>query len=262
MAKLTLQDAIWLGVNIGQIKAATQERITYKDMLGWLNAVAAGVKKLRFKASQLQCDAMLLGKVVYEVEDPSESVDPAHLEGIRRDLFPFELALLNEAEEIKLLGLTQPVASARLQSLKGAMYDDQLAGLYHDTLRCLQSGAYRAAIVMGWNLTYDFVRRWVFRDEHRRGMFNSVLVTKQKSKAACYAPITTFDAYFELSERNVIDWMYEAKLLSKEKHQVLVNALTDRNHFAHPSSRKATATSAAGYIENLVVNILTDAHFA
>src|SRR5262245_49360544 len=117
MAKLTLQDAIWLGIHIGQIKAATQDRITYKDMLNWLNAVAAGVKRLGLKASQLQCNAMLLGKEVYEVEHPEETVDPGHIESIRRDSFSFELALMDESEESELLCLKSTIVLDRLQSL-------------------------------------------------------------------------------------------------------------------------------------------------
>ncbi|MBX3439338.1 MAG: hypothetical protein KF861_17755 [Planctomycetaceae bacterium] len=51
-----------------------------------------------------------------------------------------------------------------------------------EALLCLGVGAHRAAIVMGWNLAYDHLRRWLFSDQNRIQRFNSVLKTKYKDK--------------------------------------------------------------------------------
>ena len=37
--------------------------------------------------------------------------------------------------------------------------------LMNETIRCIECGAYRAAAVMGWNMVYDYIRRWVFSNK-------------------------------------------------------------------------------------------------
>jgi hypothetical protein len=125
-----------------------------------------------------------------------------------------------------------------------------------DLIQCLQTCAYRAAIVMGWNLAFEHVRREIFRDVGKLGQFNLVLVTKRRSQSQNHSPVVVYDDFFELSERFVVDIAYEARLFSKQQHQLLLSSLTDRNHFAHPNSRVATSAFCLGYVESLVVNVL------
>src|SRR5262249_45138382 len=44
--------------------------------------------------------------------------------------------------------------------------------LFRETVRSLETGAYRSAIVMGWNLIYDRIREWVFTDAAKLTAFN------------------------------------------------------------------------------------------
>ena len=98
----------------------------------------------------------------------------------------------------------------------------------------------------------------VFDDKPRLAQFNGVLQMRWKSKTVQHAPIVDYEEFFGLPESFVLELMFEAKLIAKEKYQVLQGALNRRNHFAHPNFAKTTGTSAAGYIEDLVINVIDD----
>jgi hypothetical protein len=135
--------------------------------------------------------------------------------------------------------------------------------MIRETVRCLEAGACRAAIVMAWCLTFDHVRQWIFSSKQKRlKAFNSVLTKMNRTPTKLHDPITAYEDFNDHGERDVLDIAYKAKLFIKQKHQVLVNALTDRNHFAHPNSRGATLESALGYVDNLCVNVLKHPDFA
>lgn len=203
--------------------------------------------------------------------DERASADPPALEKeLPRDLFDKLRSIVASVREKArhevagqlVLKLEISSVTESLRALQQTVTIDQEQILLADALRCLECGAFRAAIVMGWNLTFERLRRWIFRSPRKRkAAFNAALVTKPKSKNVNHKPLQIYEDFYELSERQILDIAYEAKLFSKQKHQVLINALSDRNHFAHPSSRRATSATAAGYIENLVVNILQDDTF-
>ena len=158
----------------------------------------------------------------------------------------------------KVLPVENNVVTESLRLLLQDITNDQERIILLDTLRCLECGAYRAAIVMGWNLTYERIRHWIFKSPRkRRREFNTALTTKHPK----HAPIAQYEDFYEVGERKVLDIAYDAELFTKQKYQILVNSLYDRHHFAHASKRKATPATAAGYIENLIINILNDKHF-
>lgn len=180
-----------------------------------------------------------------------------------RIIEPLRSNIYSESKDWQTIILNQSAVSAKLRSLEGWLkFEDQKA-LLSDTIRCLECGAPRAAIAMGWSLTYEYLRRWVFVETGGRlATFNGLLTTKKRNKTDLYEPIAGYEQFQDLGERFVIDLLNEAKLIDKGPYQLLVDALNRRNHFAHPSFAKATDVSAAGYIENLIVNIFENAGFA
>lgn len=162
----------------------------------------------------------------------------------------------------RVLLVDQGVVTERLRELRNTITGAEKQIIFADTLRCLETGAYRAAIVMGWNLAYEHLRRWTFKSKRKRLKdFNTELTSRRRNATDLYDPIKEYDDFHELREAMVLEVAFKAKLYPKQKFQVLTGALNDRNHFAHPSSRRATAASATGYIENLIVNVLDDPHF-
>ena len=115
---------------------------------------------------------------------------------------------------------------------------------------------------MAWNLTYDHIRRWIFVSKRGRlPKFNAKLSARNKSPTVKHDPIVEYEDFEQHKESLVLDLAYEAKLYPKYINQLLGNGLTDRNHLAHPSSRQANLTSAIGYIENFMLNVLYNEMF-
>lgn len=124
---------------------------------------------------------------------------------------------------------------------------------------CLKAKAYRAAIVMAWNLAYCHLCQWVVCEKLRE--FNTILTSHYKSKTKKHDPVKS-RADVPEGERFVIDVCHEAGLFSKDRLKTLKNGLDKRNLYAHPSTAKATAAIAAGHIEDLLVHIVLDPHFS
>jgi hypothetical protein len=128
--------------------------------------------------------------------------------------------------------------------------------LIDQTVRCLECGAFSSAIVMGWNLTYDMFRDWIFSSKRKRLKAFNIALTTGKYANKKYDPIDIYEDFFVLGEFIVLEVAYEAKLIKKNLHQALQRGLTGRNHHAHPSGMIATLPIADGYVHDLVTNIL------
>ena len=166
--------------------------------------------------------------------------------------------------ENKGVELVQVYAHSTIDKVKkhlATLKNESQRIMAQETISCLETGAHRAATVMAWSLTFDHFRRWMFSAQQRLGDFNAVLTSRNKSATKKYDPIQKYDEFEEHSESFIIEVAYAANLLTKTQNKVLGNALSDRNHFAHPSSRLSTETSAMGYVDGLVENILTSTAF-
>lgn len=227
-----------------------------------LTAVARLLKQFKFVYPERQL-AMYCDLIHSERKGPRGAglVPEALLSGLQACVSAIRDAVSQQAQEREIVTLDRCEASRALRDLTDCVTDPYQRVLLADAIRCLECHANYAAVVMAWNLTYDRLRRWIFRSRKRRAAFNAVLVTR-KVDGVPYQTAVAYDDLIELGERFLIDVAYQAKLFPKQKHQVLVNALTDRNHFAHPSHRKLTPTTAAGYVETLVINIHRDRVFA
>jgi hypothetical protein len=161
----------------------------------------------------------------------------------------------NQAQpEPELRGVSQD-----LQNRAASMPQGDERVFLDETILCLKIAAYRAAIVMGWNLAYDHLRRFVIA--HKLSDFNTVLTTKNRPKTQVkYAPAVTADDFPE-KESFVLQIYHQAGIVTKNQMDILEPALKDRNLYAHPSSVQASAPIAAGHIDKLVRNIVTDPGF-
>jgi hypothetical protein len=151
------------------------------------------------------------------------------------------------------------VVSEQLKLLAAAVGNTNEKVFLEETLLCLEVGAYRAAIVMGWNLAFDHLRRFVF--VHKLTEFNSILTTQVRKKKSTYGPVVKIEDFPE-GEFFTLEVCREAGILLKPHFTILDNALKDRNLFAHPSQVQASPAIAAGHIDKLVRNIVADARFA
>ena len=110
----------------------------------------------------------------------------------------------------------------------------------NESLVCFRSGAFRAAIVMTWNLAYDHLCNLVLNEQ--LATFNTQLpITYPKHKIK---EIKSFDDFLDLKESEMIQVCKSSRLISGNVHKILQEKLTRRNMAAHPSTISITQQQA------------------
>ncbi len=190
-------------------------------------------------------------------------VTPLSAEQIKSRMAPIERVLWEECRRKEILLLDTTAVSERLRDLAGAaVLNDAQQRLLEETILCLECGAYRAAVVMGWNLAYDVIRRWVFAN--KLDPFNQQLTTQYQDRNGkpTYTPIQKYEDFSagKPSERTVIDTCYFAGIIGEKLRDELRQCLRRRNEYAHASTRSPTAQQANAYIDDLI-DIITSPPF-
>lgn len=123
-----------------------------------------------------------------------------------------------------------------------------------ETMNCYAHGAYRAAIVMMWNLAYSHLCDVIYGEELMA--FNAQL-QKVLPKADAVVKRSDFE---NLKESRVIEVARGAGIISATTSKILNEKLIKRNTAAHPSPTKITAVTAEEVIHDLVENVLFANH--
>ena len=122
-----------------------------------------------------------------------------------------------------------------------------------ETLNCYRVKAYRASIVMVWNLAYDHLVRWLLADTDRLQRLNSGIATRYPKKGLVVEKIDDLD---DLKEHELIESCRTSGLLSKNIISILKDKLSRRNTAAHPSRITVTQHQADDAISDLVLNVI------
>ena len=176
--------------------------------------------------------------------------------------------LKTEAGTMRMCVLDDSAVSDRIRRLPETLdqtpiqLEPHQIALWRDMIRCLESSAYRPAIVMGWGLVFDILRRWIIIDSGRLASFNGDLTSRylDRNRKPVHEPVTNFEDFFEIGERRVLDVCQFTNLFDGRIHHDLVDKLNQRNRYAHANFHDATTSIAKGYIEQLIA-IITDSHF-
>jgi len=122
-----------------------------------------------------------------------------------------------------------------------------------EALNCYKVKAYRAAIVMTWNLAYDHLMEWLLSDAKRLQKLNDGIKSRYPKKNV---EISIRDDFSELKESELIGACSTAKLLNKNVFEILESKLKRRNTVAHPSTVVVTQAQADDVITDLVNNVV------
>jgi hypothetical protein len=158
----------------------------------------------------------------------------------------------HESQQRLTIVLDTSGVSSRLTGLATVGLTEIQQKLLDETIRCIECGIYRAAVVMGWNLTYDYIRHWVYTN--RRDEFN-----KQITKDSRFAAITDYAGFFDSKapdERTFLDAIKNASILPVPPYEHLCSCLRQRNDYAHPNFKALSREQANAYIENLIAIIV------
>ncbi len=156
-----------------------------------------------------------------------------------------------------LLGDGAPDAqtSAALGRLETQVPPGPKRDFLHETIKCFNAGANRAAIVMCWNLAAHHLQEHILADATRHAAFDAVLA-KNTDKRVKITAITKQDDFTEMSEAKFLEFCREAKIITSTIFNKLKGRLDERNGAAHPSGIVVKPKAAEVYIEDLVDNIL------
>ena len=127
-----------------------------------------------------------------------------------------------------------------------------------ETITCLKNGAFRASIVMAWNLAFhhlcdyivrsprrlaDFNRQWpvVYQGHHRKG---PRIISRME------------DLSEELRESEIIEVANSAGIITREQWKTLSSKLGVRNSAAHPSNTKLEQLQAEEFVDSIVKNVV------
>jgi hypothetical protein len=121
-----------------------------------------------------------------------------------------------------------------------------------ETLICLKHGAYRAAVVMAWNLAYDHLLEHVVTKHLTT--FNAAIPKRYPKKVGL--SVNTKDEFQELKEWEVLEIANTAGIISGSLFKVLKEKLDRRNVSAHPSGIVVGQATAEDCIQDLVDNVV------
>jgi hypothetical protein len=125
-----------------------------------------------------------------------------------------------------------------------------------EALICYRYGAFRAAIVMTWNLAFDHLLKFIFK--HHLAAFNkqwpiSFQIRNQKARVQS---ISKPDDFGELKESEILMVCKSAAIITPGLFDILDEKLGKRNNAAHPSNIVITQIQVEGVIDDLVNNVV------
>jgi hypothetical protein len=125
----------------------------------------------------------------------------------------------------------------------------------NEAIDCYRVRAYRACIVMTWNLAFDHLLNWILKDPARLGAFNTAIAKKYPKRVG--ATMNTYDDFAdEFRESEVIEVCNTASLVPGNTIRILKEKLTKRNLAAHPSSIVVLQPQADDVVTDLVNNVV------
>jgi hypothetical protein len=142
----------------------------------------------------------------------------------------------------------------QLSELPDKLANPEERSYLEETIRCLRAKAYRAAVVMAWNLSYDHLCYWVMTDSRRLAKFNTELTTRYAKKG--YTSVAKRDDFEEPKEFEVIQVLAWSGILTGPMETVLKQKLDRRNKAAHPSSIVVNQLNAEDFISDLIENVV------
>ena len=125
-----------------------------------------------------------------------------------------------------------------------------------ETLICYEHEAFRATVVMAWNLAYHHLCDYVIK--RRLADFNAKWVLKyQGHHKNGTKTISVIDDFMqELKESEVIAICKDAGIITKDVYKIMDEKLGKRNSAAHPSSVSIGQLQTDALIVDLVDNVV------
>ena len=122
---------------------------------------------------------------------------------------------------------------------------------FNEAIKCFKVGAFRASIIMMWNLTMDHLFEYVI--SNKLVEFNAAL---RRNTAIRPSTRSNKDDFTELKESKFIEICRSANIITNDIRKILDEKLGTRNTCGHPNSVKVNESKVIDFIEDLVTNII------
>lgn len=147
--------------------------------------------------------------------------------------------------------------SKMLKELPGKISNQAEQLFLSEAISCYHCRAFRAAIIMTWNLAYDHLLSWVLADPTRLAAFIAHIAGRIGQKKAAAITITKREDFEDLKESETLDICGSANLFASDNtKKILEIQLTKRNMAAHPSLVVIGAPEAEDTISSLINNVV------
>ncbi|WP_010586684.1 hypothetical protein [Schlesneria paludicola] len=162
----------------------------------------------------------------------------------RQAIIKLEAKLGQRATTVAVHSLLQTLPS-RISILSERTY-------LEEALICFRNGAFRATVVMTWNVAYDHLCNLILNAHLAH--FNSQL-PKSYPKADIQA-VAVRDDFECLKESQVLQVAKSANVISGSVHKIMKEKLDRRNIAAHPSGVIITQLTAEDFVVDLIQNVV------
>ncbi|HEU4635271.1 MAG TPA: hypothetical protein VFS41_03780 [Edaphobacter sp.] len=146
------------------------------------------------------------------------------------------------------------VVSKLLKELPNKVPDLAEQVFLKEAVSCYRVRAFRAAIVMAWNLAFDHLLKWILADAARLGRFNAAIAKVYPKKTG--VSVGKHEDFQQFKESEVIEVAGSASLFSKDVKKILKEKLDKRNTAAHPSLVTIAEPQANDVVVDLVENVV------
>lgn len=143
--------------------------------------------------------------------------------------------------------------SAALERLEALIPSGPKREFLHETIKCFNAGANRAAVVMCWNLALHHLQEHVLA--HALAPFVLALAANTDIRVKIKS-VSKQDDFTEMPEGKFLEFCRVAKIMTSSMYNKLKGRLDDRNSAAHPSGVTTTPKFAEAYIEDMVDNVI------
>jgi hypothetical protein len=152
---------------------------------------------------------------------------------------------------------TTIAVSQMMKDLIGKVSDQSEKLFLSEAMKCYHIKAFRAAIVMAWNLAYDHLLTWIVADPTRLANFNAKIIGRIGQKRGNGLVIAKREDFEDLKEQEVLDICGTGGLFASGNTKTILDMqITKRNLAAHPSLIIIDAPQADDAISSLVNNVV------
>ena len=265
IAKRPASDYVQLGRSLATLQRPDHP-LTYREAFSLIDELAQRLDKCAFTAAGGAAltlvsfrDSLVRGHLIRLGLTQESEMNESSCAQVRQYAEATTGALLNESVARSTLELQESVVSETILEMRDRDLQAHQRAALEDTIRCLECGAFRPAIVMGWNFVYDLIRWWVFDDEDRLTAFNGEYRQRNNGNE-----VTEYADLFNLKESSFLQYCRIAqgslKDFTDKTERTLVSLLDERNSYAHLNYRQASAGKAQAYVEK-VIDVYNDPPF-